>query len=257
MALFSLTPLYLGIQRILNWFFASLLALTVFGTVTTLIPKKNGQNAGYSDGPTGKVELARSICKKRGRGVVAGLVLAITFGFTTIGLVVWKCRYDNRSVLWIQLFFSNAGSDSNPNLPRILAPYPEVVPANSDSVPNWEDWAPYSAVAYASFDSVSNWEDWAPYRIVAHASSGWDLGQAMRFWEVEPGRTFVAPSDIWMPSDLELSMMTSTIPQVDSLGFAAPVYVRQIGQDRPAQNQVETDSYDAAIAKQGMSSLMR
>jgi hypothetical protein len=64
-------------------------------------------------------------------------------------------------------------------------------------------------------------------------------------------------SDVWLPSDFELSMMTSTIAPVDDLVFAAPVYVGQIGQDRSAQNQAEAGSYDADIAMQGMGSLLR
>ena len=113
MALFSLTPLYLRMQRILSWFFAALFALTVFGAVDTVMPKKKGQDAAYSDTATGKVVLVRSRSKKRCRGVVATLVLSIAFGFTTIGFVLWKCRYDNRSVLWIQPYLQNGNSNSN------------------------------------------------------------------------------------------------------------------------------------------------
>ena len=78
----------------------------------------------------------------------------------------------------------------------------------------------------------------------------------MRYRGVEPRYTFAVPSDIWRPSDLELSMMTTVSP-VDNHVSAALVSVGQITQDRSAQNQVEVDSYDADIAKQGMSSLMR
>jgi hypothetical protein len=61
---------------------------------------------------------------------------------------------------------------------------------------------------------------------------------------------FAAPSDIWMPSDLELNMMASTTFQADDLG--APMHVGQSGQDPSEQSQVKADSYDPGIAMQGM-----
>jgi hypothetical protein len=66
---------------------------------------------------------------------------------------------------------------------------------------------------------------------------------------------FVAPSDIWMPSDLELNMMASTTFQADGLG--APMYVGQNGQDHSEQFQLELEPNNADIEMQGMSSRLQ
>jgi hypothetical protein len=68
---------------------------------------------------------------------------------------------------------------------------------------------------------------------------------------------FVAPSDIWKPSDLELSMMKSRMSEAENLVFSASMFVGlgQEGQDHSAQMPVDLDySYFAKIVIQGMSS---
>jgi hypothetical protein len=258
MALLTLNLSRLRIQKIISLLLAPLFALIVVRDVNTT--KERGKHdASYSDTGTREAVLVRSRSKKRCRGVVVTVVLAIAYGFTTIGFVVWKCRYDNRSVLLIQphlqngnfnsslkrkdhffhvdhlrLFFQNATIDSS-----VMWEHNPVLTMYGCSVADGNSYRR----GLVHLNQLSNYE-WVVQKV--------DLILGLE------GRTqSVHPSDVWLPSDLELSMMTSTISPVDDLVFAAPVYVGQIGQDRSAQNQAKAGPYDADIAMQGMSSLLR
>jgi hypothetical protein len=74
------------------------------------------------------------------------------------------------------------------------------------------------------------------------------------FLEDELTPQFVAPSDAWMPSDLELSMMASKLFQVEDLTSGALTHVGENAQKHSEQKQLEVEFNNANILIEGVRS---